>query len=62
MILFNCSAGSAGMSKKERRLKYAAYTMGLYFCKHIRRNYRRSFTKALMPLRNIIVVLRAPIT
>ena len=59
-VLFSCSAGSSGLVKKERRRKHAAYVVGMHFCKFIRYYYKTK--KNFSAFRNIIVLLRAPIS
>jgi hypothetical protein len=56
--IFSCSAGSAGLLKKNRRSKVASVEVGIFFCKFLR--FLERLHLNLSVFYNIIVVLRAP--
>jgi hypothetical protein len=59
LVLFSCSAGSAGMKKKERRRKQAMNAMSESFCKFVRYYLRTNGDFSIFS--NIIVFLNAPV-
>lgn len=59
-IIFSCTAGSAGMRKKERRLKHSSFQCGTLFGKFVRTYTKRR--KVSYIFNNIITVLHAPVS
>ena len=59
-VVFSCTAGSAGLIKKERRLKTAAFESGKLFGKFANEYIYREKTKSVF--RSIIAILHAPIS
>lgn len=58
-VVFSCSAGSAGLRLKERRMRNAIDALSEEFCKYVR--FCVSSNADLCMFSNIIVVLNAPV-